>query len=505
MTSGGRPATRTTGLIAGPVIAIVVLLILPDQYRGTDGALAAFSAAGRATLALMAWMAVWWLSEAIDLSATALLPLVVLPLSGAMEMKAAAAPYASEIVFLIMGGFILALSMQRWGLDRRIALLTLRIVGDKPANIVGGVMLATAMMGGFVSNTAKAAMLLPVGLSLIEFVQHRHQREAGNFAVCVMLGIAYAASISGVSTIIGTPPNAFLAAFVRDEIAQPYRREISFATWLMIGLPLAAVFLPLVWLLLTRILFPIGIKSIEGGKEFITKSHRELGQMNRGEWSTIIVFIITVLAWMLRQPLASIEFGSAQNVSRPLAGLSDSVIAIAGALMLFVIPTRRQMHEFVMDWNTAVKLPWGVLILFGGGLSLAAAIEKNGVAEFLAAQSGWLHGSPPIVPLIAVIAAVVLFSEVASNTATATTMVPILAAIAPGLGVHPYFLIVPATLAASFAFMLPAGTPPNAIVFGTGCVTIRQMCWAGLWMNLIGIALIALATYVLIMPVLGIK
>jgi solute carrier family 13 (sodium-dependent dicarboxylate transporter), member 2/3/5 len=497
---------RLVGLITGPVLAIVVFLILPEQYGGADGDLAALSAAGRATLALLAWMAIWWLTEAIDLAATALLPLVMLPLSGATDMKAAAAPYASEIVFLIMGGFILALSMQRWGLDRRIALTTLRIVGDKPVNMVGGVMLAAALMGGFVSNTAKAAMLLPVGLSLIEFVRHRHEREAGNFAVCVMLGIAYASSISGVSTIIGTPPNAFLAGFVRDEIAEPYRREISFATWLMIGLPLMIVFLPLAWLLLTRVLFPIGTKSVEGGREFIKKSCSELGRMNRGEWSTLIVFVITVLAWTFRQALVKIEIGNGQDaggVWRPLAGLSDAVIAMAGALLLFIIPAGRQTGAFVMDWKTATKLPWGVLILFGGGLSLATAIEANGVAEFLAAQTRFLGGLPPILLLIAVTTAVVFFSEVASNTATATTLVPILAAIAPGLDVHPYFLIIPATLAASFAFMLPAGTPPNAIVFGTGHVTIRQMCWAGLWMNLIGVAFVVVATYAIIMPVLA--
>jgi len=500
-----RSRIRTWGLIGGPIVGAVCFVILPVDYVNTVGDAHALSIPGRMTLALMAWMAVWWMTEAIDLSATALLPLVVLPLSGAADMKSTAAPYASEIVFLIMGGFILALSMQRWRLDRRIALLTLRIVGDKPVNMVGGIMLATAMMGGFVSNTAKAAMLLPVGLSLIEFVRHRHEKDSVNFAVCVMLGIAYASSISGVSTIIGTPPNAFLAGFVRDEIAEPYRREISFVNWLMIGLPLTAVFLPLAWLLLTRLLFPIGTKSIEGGRDFISESYRDLGRMNRGEWTTFIVFVVTVLAWMFRQPLASIELGDAYHVWRPFAGLTDSVIAVAGALLLFVIPAGKPPNAFVMDWKTAVKLPWGVLILFGGGLSLAAAIEKNGVAEFLAAQTGWLDGVPPLVLLLAVITTVVFFSEIASNTATATIMVPILAAMAPRLGVHPYFLIVPATLAASFAFMLPAGTPPNAIVFGSGCVTMRQMCRAGLWMNLIGIALILVATYVIIMPTLAIK
>ena len=491
-------AARTIGLIAGPIFALMVLLILPGQFRISDGDLTAFSLSGRVTLALTAWMAVWWLTEAIDIPATALLPLVVLPLSGAANIKQAAAPYASEIVFLITGGFVLALSMQRWGLDKRIALITLRIVGDRPVNMVGGIMLATALMGGFVSNTAKAAMLLPIGLSLIQFVKGRDDQSASeseksNFAVCILLGIAYASSISGVGTLIGTPPNAFLAAFVRDEIAEPFRREISFATWLMIGVPIVAVFLPIAWVLLTRVLFPVSSKPVAGIRDSITDSYASLGPMNRGEWWTLIMFVITALAWTFRPALVKVH---------ALSGLTDAGIAIAGALLLFIIPTNRSTGEKVMDWATATKLPWGVLILFGGGLSLAAAIEANGVAHFLASQTLWLNGLPPIVLLIAVTTVIVFFSEVASNTATATTMVPILAAMAPGLGVHPYFLIVPATLAASFAFMLPAGTPPNALVFGTGYVTIQQMCRAGIWLNLIGIVLIVLATYLLVMPVL---
>ena len=402
-----------------------------------------------------------------------------------------------------MGGFILALSMQRWGLDRRIALLTLRIVGDRPVNIVGGVMLATALMGGFVSNTAQAAMLLPVGISLIGVMRTRHgndpsqPNQTANFATCIMLGIAYSCSISGVSTLIGTPPNAFLAAFVRDQIAEPYRREIGFATWMMIGVPMVLIFLPIVWVMLTRILFPISNKPIAGIRQFIRESHAALGPMNRGEWCTFIIFVFTALAWMFRLVIVKIEM---------LAGLTDAGIAIAGALLLFIIPVnggRQRTGEKVMDWPTAAKLPWGVLILFGGGLSLATAIEANGVAEFIAAQTGWLNGLPPIVLIFAVTATIVFFSEVASNTATATTAIPILAAMAPGLGVHPYMLIVPATLAASFAFMLPAGTPPNALVFGTGYVTMRQMCRAGFWLNLIGIVLIVLATYVIVMPLLS--
>jgi solute carrier family 13 (sodium-dependent dicarboxylate transporter), member 2/3/5 len=541
-----RSRIHLWGRLAGPLAAVACALLLPSEYVDLAGAAHSFSFAGKVTLALGVWMAIWWVTEAFDLAVTALLPPVVLPLTGAASLAAAAAPYASGIVFLMMGGFLLALSMQRWGLDRRIALLTLRLVGSRPTNMVGGIMLAGGLMGGFVSNSAQAAMLLPIGLSLIALVRSARSPAPGpaapaapaptppdaherNFAVCMMLGIAYTCSISGVTTLIGTPPNAFLAAFVRDEIAAPYRMEISFARWMLIGVPLAAVFLPLAWLLLTRVFFPISNRPVEGGKAFVRDTYTQLGSMQRPEWCTLIVFMLMVLAWLLRPALMTLELGGAAPW-RPLAGLSDPIIAMAGALLLFVIPAgraarpaiaahpgtstgdnpstppapaHREPRTFVMDWRTAAKLPWGVLILFGGGLSLAAAIEANGVTEFVAAHMGLLKGLPPIVLLVITILSVTLFSELASNTATATTLVPILAAMAPALGVHPYFLIVPATLAASFAFMLPAGTPPNAIVFGSGHVTMRQMCWAGIWMNLLGAVLVGVATYFLVGPVLG--
>lgn len=494
-----REVVRLVGLIGGPLLAAAVYLALPLQYVGWgEGAEAvAFSVAGRVTVGLMVWMAVWWVTEAIDIAATALLPLLVLPLSGAATMEEAAAPYASPIVFLIAGGFILAMSMQKWGLDRRVALLTLRVVGDRPANIVGGVMLATAMMSGFMSNSALAAILLPVGLSLIEVLKSRtgesSSRQSANFAVCVLLAIAYTCSIAGVSTLIGTPPNAFLAAFVREQIAEPYRRDISFATWMLVGVPIVVVFLPITWLLLTRVLFPIDNRPAPGVREFIRDSYASLGPMCRGERCTLAVFGVTALAWVFRPLLNGVP---------GLSGLTDAGIGVLAAMLLFVVPAGGGSSRKVMDWATASRIPWGVLVLFGGGLSLAGSIEANGVAEFIAAHVGALRGVPPIVLLVVVAGSVVFFSEIASNTATATTVIPILAAMAPALDVHPYFLIVPAMLAASFAFMLPAGTPPNAMVFGTGHVTIQQMCRAGIWLNLIGIVVIVLATYLLVLPVL---
>lgn len=506
-----RHTLQAIGLVAGPALALLAWLWLPETYQNVAGEIVAFTPAGRATMALLMWMATWWLTEAIDIEATALLPLVMLPLLGATTFRQTAASYGDEFIFLFMGGFILALAMQRWGLDRRIALLTLRLVGTNPVNIVGGVMLATALIGGFVSNTAKAAMMLPVGLSVISLVKSKHSsatdgdgsdpsRNGDNFAVCVMLAIAYSATISGVSTIIGTPPNAFLVGFISDRIEPAYRQDISFLQWMAFGVPLAAVFLPITWVMLTRVLFPVRMGPWTDGRAVLARSYAELGRMGRGEWATLIVFIITALLWMLRRPLSGLIFGTGDAAFAPLAGLTDAGIAMIGALALFLIPVNWRQREFAMDWRTAVRLPWGILILFGGGLALAAAIDANGVAAFIGGQARHFAGLPEFALVVIVVTAVVFFSEIASNTATATTLIPILAAMAPGLGVHPYMLIIPAGLAASLAFMMPVGTPPNAIVFGTGHITMPQMIKAGFWLNLIGIVLITALTYAVVKP-----
>jgi sodium-dependent dicarboxylate transporter 2/3/5 len=525
--TASRNVLRTIGLFAGPALGVLAYVLLPDEYAKVDAtgqSLVGFAHAGKATLSLMLWMATWWLTEAIDIEATALLPLVMLPLLGAESMKNAASPYADEFIFLFMGGFILALSMQRWGLDRRIALNTLRIVGSGPRAMILGFMLATALLSGFVSNTATAAMMMPVGLSVIDLVLKRKTGatltgegslpDAGtpgrNFALCLMLGIAYAASIGGVGTIIGTPPNVFLIAFLRSDIAPEFRQDVSFVKWLAIGAPIVIVFIPLTWLLLTRVLYPVRIKAIEGGREFIRSELHRLGPMKPGEWVALCVFTLAAIAWMVRPILsngwaAEVPAGEPARFIVPpvVPGLSDSGIAMIAAMLLFVIPVERGLRTFAMDWQHARRLPWGILVLFGGGLSLAGAIEANGVAEFIGGQTSRFVGVPDFVLLLAVVAAVVFFSEIASNTATATTLIPILAAMAPGLGLHPYLLVIPAALAASLAFMMPVGTPPNAIVFGTGYVTMPQMIKAGFWLNLTGIALIMAVTYAIIVPMMG--
>ena len=528
-----RIAVQWSGLIGGPLLAYIVWLLLPEEFESVrrvatklaDGAESVkyveaareFTAAGRTTLAMMVWMAVWWLTEAIDIEVTALLPLVAFPLLGVADMKSAAAPFANEIIFLFMGGFFLAASMTRWGLDRRIALRTVRLVGTSPTRMVGGFMLATAMLSAFVSNTATCAMMLPIAVSVINLVrQQRGQapaaagsddpaRQLGNFGLCMMLGIAYAASIGGLATIIGTPPNAFLVGFLRKDIADEFRMDVTFGQWLLIGVPLVAVFLPIAWLLLTRVLFRVGDAPIEGGRQVIDDEYRKLGPTAPGEWITLTVFALTAALWIGQPWISKIEITVGGAKQLPLRNLTDGTIAMLGAMLLFLIPIKPREGVFAMNWKTAENIPWGVLILFGGGLSLAEAVKVNGVAEYIGSIATSFQGGSPLQLALAVTTIVIFLTELTSNTATTAALVPVMAALAPGLDVHPYLLVFPTCLAASCAFMLPVGTPPNAMVFGSGYVTIPQMCKAGFWLNVIGILLITLLSMLVLGPVLGVR
>jgi sodium-dependent dicarboxylate transporter 2/3/5 len=452
------------GRLLGPGLALLAYALLPDTYERIGGEIATFSQAGRATAAIAVWMAVWWLTEAIPVYATALLPLAVLPLVGAASMREAAAPYAHELIFLFMGGFLIALAMERWGLHRRIALSALRVVGDRPTSMVGGFMVVTAALSMWVSNTATAIMMLPVALSVIDLVA----RQAGAGAH---------PETDPLTRNFGTPPNLFLLSFAREQLG----RDISFARWLGVGLPLALLFLPIAWVLLTRVLYPIGLGRVEGADLLVQRELTALGPISRPERITLAVFAAASGLWITRPLL-------------PVAGLGDAGIAMLAALALFVARVDRE--RAVLDWETAVKLPWGILVLFGGGLSLAAAIRSNGVGELLGAQVAGLAGAPALLVVLLVVAGIIFLTELTSNTATTATLIPILAALAPGLGLDPLLLAVPAALAASCAFMLPVATPPNAVVFGSGHVTIAEMSRAGLWLNVVGIALIPLVTWV---------
>ncbi|MDX1649495.1 MAG: DASS family sodium-coupled anion symporter [Myxococcota bacterium] len=503
---GRRRLVARTGLAAGPLLAALVAILLPDAYTAPSGELVPFSAAGRATAAVGVWMATWWLTEALHVSATALLPLVLLPLLGAAGMQEAATPYAHELIFLFMGGFLIALSMERWGLHRRVALRALGVVGERPAAVVGGFMAVTAALSMWVSNTATAVMMLPVARSVVDLVGTRlgvsgdeaQALEPGSparhFGLALLLGIAYAASIGGVATPIGTPPNLFLVSYLRDAMDL----EVSFVRWMGVGLPLVAVFLPLAWLLLVKALYPIRLERIEGGRELVAEQRARLGPMRRPERTTLAVFLAAAATWITRPLLQELEVAGA----RPFAGLSDAGVAMTAALLLFVAPAGEGRGQRVLDWDTAVRLPWGILLLFGGGLSLAASIQRTGVDALLASGVAGLGGAPPVGVVLGTVALVVFLTELTSNTATAAAFVPILASLAPGLGLDPLLLAVPAALAASCAFMLPVATPPNAIVFGSGLITIPEMARAGLWLNLVSVALVTAVGWLLALPLL---
>jgi sodium-dependent dicarboxylate transporter 2/3/5 len=497
------------GLLAGPVLAVLCYFALPAEFVDASGRAVPFMHPGRATLAMLMWMAVWWMTEAVDIEVTALLPIVAFPLAGITSIEEAAAPYASSVVFLFLGGFILALAIQRCGLDRRIAFVTLRLVGTTPGRLVAGMLAACAFMSMWISNTAAAAMMVPVAVAVVDLVLRTRtgrgfdpkqgipadRVDERNFAIALVLAIAYGASIGGVATLIGSPPNGIAARF----IAQTYGIEVTFLKWLVIGLPLTLVFLPMVWFILTRIAFPSRLGAIEGGREYLDAELRKLGPLTRGERTVLIVFLATVFLWITRPWVVAIKVGAAQ----PFAGLTDAGVAMIAAVVLFLVPVGGKAGARAMDWGYAVQLPWGVLLLFGGGLSLAAATEATGVAAFIGSLTQGLGGLPVLAVVLAIVALTTFASELTSNTAQVALMLPLLAAAAPAMGVPPALLLIPCTLAASLAFMMPVGTPPNAIVFGTGLVTVPQMCRAGFLLNVAGIVTVTLFGYFVIGPLLA--
>ncbi len=516
---------RWIGLVLAPVLAALVYSIIPAQTVDQAGAVGGgLLQPGRAVAAVGVLMAVLWVTEALPIAATALIPIALFPLvtAGVITVRSAAAPYGHDLIFLFMGGFMLALAMQRWGLHRRVALHTILLVGTRPAMLVGGFMVASAFLSMWVSNTATVVMMLPIAMSVVELVRRepadraaglspRGSTEGGrgskpaapgpagdHFAICLMLGTAYASSIGGIGTLIGTPPNALLAAFLKDQ----YEIEISFARWLGIGLPLVLVFLPITWLLLTKMAFPIRLQRIPGGRELIARELESQGPLSRAEAAVLIVFVLTAVAWITRPLLANLELPGG---ARPLAGLSDAGIAMAAAVVLFACPIDLRSGESLLTWQQARKLPWGVLILFGGGLSLASAVRATGVAEFIGNGVSGFQGLPTPVIVLLVTAVVVFLTELTSNTATTATFLPVLAAVAVGLGLTPLLLLIPMTVAASCAFMMPVATPPNAVVFASGEITIPQMCKAGLWLNLIGIALVMLLMYGVVIHVVTLE
>ncbi|MCM2563759.1 DASS family sodium-coupled anion symporter [Lutimaribacter sp. EGI FJ00015] len=471
------PALRIAGLIAGPAGAALLIWLSPPEEMPVE--------AWR-MLAITLWMVVWWLSEALPIPATALLPLVLMPLLGVQDMSDTAARYANPLIFLFLGGFLLAAAMQRVGLHRRIALRIVSIVGAAPARIVLGFMLATALLSMWISNTATAIMMFAVALSVIDFVgrQSQDDRMVRNFGIALMLAVAYSASIGGVGTLIGSPPNAMLASFVQ----QTYGVEISFARWMMIGLPVVTVMLPLTWLLLTRFLFPASSIAVGNADELVRQEVKSLGPMDRGERLVAIVFGTAALGWMLRDPLVRLT-------GLPL---DDAMIGITAALVLFGLPVSRGTGRYALDWTATRDLPWGVLLLFGGGLALASGFSSSGLARIIGEGVAGFDISTVLL-VLAVLVAIVYLTEITSNTASTATFLPILGAVAMGLELNPLILTVPVALGASMAFMMPVATPPNAIVFAYERMQMSDMVRAGLLMNIIAIA-VAFGTFILLGP-----
>lgn len=481
--AAGTPprAAARLGLLLGPLVFVAMLLLPPPAGLAPE----AWRVAATATL-----MALWWVTEAVPIPVTGLLPLALFPLLGVASMGEAAAPYADPLIFLFLGGFLVALGLERWNLHRRIALGVVGLVGVRPASLVGGFMLATAFLSMWVSNTATAVMMLPIGLSVIALLRQDGEAAARDgFAPALLLGIAYGASIGGMATLIGTPPNALLAAFMR----RTYGVEIGFAQWMAIGLPLALLMLLGAWLILTRLAFALPRQAIAGSAALIRGEIAGLGPLATPELRVGLVFAAAALLWVLRPALEGVL----------PAGVNDTVIAVAAGVLLFVIPAGGKAGRGVrlMDWPTATRLPWGVLLLFGGGLSLAAAIGKSGLAAWIGAGFAGLGHWPLLLVVLLVTAGIVFLTELTSNTATAAAFLPLMASVAPALAADPFLLTIPVALGASCAFMLPVATPPNAIVFGSGRLTVAQMARAGFLLNLAAIAIILALTTALVGPV----
>jgi sodium-dependent dicarboxylate transporter 2/3/5 len=479
--------SRRTGVWAGVAVALLLLLL---PLGGPE------DVAARRTAAVAALMAVWWLTEAIPLAATALLPLVLFPALGILRPTDAAAPYANPVIFLFVGGFMLALALQRWGLHRRIAIAIVAAVGTRPERLVLGFMLATGFLSMWISNTATAAMMVPIGMAVCEVLRPTGSDAHFAFGTALMLGIAYGATIGGVATLIGTPPNAVFAAAA----AQQLGRSVGFLEWMAVGVPFSVVMMPIVWFLLVRVLFPPG-ELPEGADALLREERTMLGPVTRPERITAGVFLLMAAGWVLREPK---NFGAftLPGIGTFAPGIDDATIAVAGALLLFLIPATRGAAAGVLEWNDTRDLPWGVLLLFGGGLSLARAFETSGLAERVAQLVGALGDAPTWLMLAAAGGLFLALSELASNTAIAAIAMPILAATAAGTGVPALPLMAVGALASSCAFMLPVGTPPNAIVFGSGYITIRQMATTGIWINLLALAAVTVVG-LLLAPILG--
>lgn len=535
----GASLRSRIGLWLGPAVFLFMLLFV-DLEPGNPQV--------TRMSAIILLMAIWWITEAIPLAATALLPIVLFPLLGIMRGREVSASgqvdlgnaslaeglrpadiditfpsvanqYMDWIILLFMGGFIIAVAVEKWNLHKRIALHILNIVGGQPHRLVLGFMLATGFLSMWLSNTATAMMMMPMGMSLILLYEELNKdlvasgqqpdERAPNFALNLLLGIAYSASIGGFATLIGTPPNGVLLTQLPQLF--PEAPDITFATWMVFALPMSAVYMLLAWLLLTRFVFPLPASTPFSGREFIKTELKKLGPMSVEERRVAIVFVSVAVLWMTRKErLFGPEidlFGWSYFLDRLLESMGsvpvgdmidDGTVSIAMALTLFMIPAGKKIGGRLLDWDDAKKIPWGILLLFGGGLAIAKGFSTSGLSDYVANQLQVLLGdASPLVIVISTVTIITGLTEVASNTATISLALPIMGSLSQAIEAHPLLLLIPTTLAASCAFMLPVSTPPNAIVYGSGRVPIMKMVVAGIWLDVLSVILLTFFVYTL--------
>lgn len=465
---------RIFSLLGGLLVAVLLYTLNPFHLE----------AKAALTLAVGSLMVIWWISEAIPLPVTAFLPLVLFPLLGIASLQETASPYANPIIFLFMGGFMIGLAIEKWNLHKRIALNIVRLTGTSGNRIILGFIIATGLLSMWLSNTATTMMMFPIALSVIHVMKEKHKGEGhlGHFALSLMLVIAYASNLGGIATIIGTPPNVAFAGFIEKKYGEP----IGFLNWMQIGAPLAIVLLFLLHVVLTRVLFPNKIKASAETRELIGEELDRLGPMSGEEKRVLIIFAFTALLWITKDLINELKWFK----------LDDSIIAMAGAIALFICPSTRQSTESptLLAWEDTNKMAWGILILFGGGISLAGALERAGLIQALGTWMAQFAGGGFLLVLIVTLVSLFL-GELMSNIAQVIVFAPVVCGLADALGISPLAVGIPMTLAASCGSMLPMATPPNAIAFSSGQIPLKQMLKAGLVMNLIAVVLISVVCY----------
>ncbi|MDH5475668.1 MAG: DASS family sodium-coupled anion symporter [Cyclobacteriaceae bacterium] len=463
--------SKYISLVLGPLAFFLILYLHPNLYLETEG---------WKVLALAAWMITWWVTEAVPISITAILPMIVFPLLGVFDIKDATSPYASSIIFLFMGGFMLALAMEQHNLHKRIALSIIKITGVSGNGIILGFMIATASLSMWISNTATAVMMLPIALSVVGLLEKTYKAEYLNqFKLGLLLSIAYSANIGGIGTIIGTPPNVVLVGYMESF----YDISIDFLDWMLVGIPVVIVLLMITYFLIVKVLFPIKELEVSGANQLLENEINKLGKWTNEQKMVAVVFALTAIGWVFKQQIN-------QLIGEPL--LNDTVTAMMGGVAMFSLPINKK-GKMLMEWEAMKRLPWGILILFGGGICLAKGMEKSGVVNLLAETvSG--DGKMAMWVVIAILTAIMLFmTEIMSNVALTTIFIPVVIGITNGLGISPFYLVVPVTMAASCAFMMPISTPPNAVVFSSGFIRVRDMMKAGFILNVISVIVLVIA------------